>query len=485
MDGYENGRWQYRQRGRGFMPPTPPVVRVQKGTRAELPDVGSDRVFVTYELDLGVSGGVFLADPVGLPSQGRAPVCGADEDSPRLLIFHPRDSVLLTPSDVKEGRAIRYQQVFKIGDDAEGQPAVGITESYYRRVLYQPVSGIRTWTWDTLNRLVAKGHLEHGDMTAIVHPQFAGERYLRLENHVKVARVLCQYLASSGEYLYRLEMRRSDLIADPTEDFLRNVKQGYCSHYATGLALMLRSVGIPSRVVSGYRGAQHQVDEDGVGAGRYIVRQSHAHSWVEALLTRRDADGSTENYWLMLDPTPSGELGAGAAISWTQWWALVRSTIRDLWSGMILDYNMDRQAQTMERVWDELTPSQDRLREIGIWVNEDVLSGSFWARNWLWVTLALGLAIGLAVIRGWKKKSGQLRPALLANEYGFYTRWINVVMRHARLRPATCANSARIRCRVRGNMATPADREPGRARWAARGGPLLPCSVRPTAPGRR
>src|SRR5262249_59177878 len=66
----------------------------------------------------------------------------------------------------------------------------------------------------------------------------------------------------------------------PTLDFLWNIKQGHCHRYAGGLTLMLRSLGIPARIVKGFRGA------DALGDGTYAVRQSHAHSWVEVLLRR-------------------------------------------------------------------------------------------------------------------------------------------------------------------------------------------------------
>src|SRR5207248_10075954 len=58
--------------------------------------------------------------------------------------------------------------------------------------------------------------------------------------------------------------------------------------FATALTLMLRSQGIPARVVLGYQGAEDQ------GEGLYYVRQSHAHSWVEAMIQRTERDGRTK-----------------------------------------------------------------------------------------------------------------------------------------------------------------------------------------------
>ena len=76
----------------------------------------------------------------------------------------------------------------------------------------------------------------------------------------------------------------------PVESFL-NGKSGHCELYATLLALSLRSQLIPARVVNGYFGGEWNE----VG-GFYLIRQQHAHSWVEAWI-----DGNWQRY----DSTPA------------------------------------------------------------------------------------------------------------------------------------------------------------------------------------
>ena len=68
---------------------------------------------------------------------------------------------------------------------------------------------------------------------------------------------LTDYLSSSGHYQYTLDLRREDNDLDPAADFLCNVKEGHCELFATALALMLRSCGIPCRMVVGYRGDEN------------------------------------------------------------------------------------------------------------------------------------------------------------------------------------------------------------------------------------
>lgn len=77
---------------------------------------------------------------------------------------------------------------------------------------------------------------------------------------------------------------------DRIDDFLFRTRSGYCSHYASAAAVMLRSVGIPARVIGGYQGGEYQA------AGNYwIVHQYDAHAWVEYF--------SPEKGWAMFDPT--------------------------------------------------------------------------------------------------------------------------------------------------------------------------------------
>lgn len=107
----------------------------------------------------------------------------------------------------------------------------------------------------------------------------------------EIARRLEAYLKNSGEFGYTLDMSIIDPTIDPIEDFLFNRKQGHCEYFASALALMLRAVQIPARLVSGFKGGDFKPS-----TGYFIVQQRHAHVWVEAFLNRQ---------WTILDPTPA------------------------------------------------------------------------------------------------------------------------------------------------------------------------------------
>lgn len=97
---------------------------------------------------------------------------------------------------------------------------------------------------------------------------------------------LLQYFRTQPFY-YTLNPPK--LGADPIDTLLFQTRRGFCAHYASATAYVLRSVGIPARLVVGYQGGELGAD------GRYlIVRQYDAHAWVEAWLAGR---------WVRIDPT--------------------------------------------------------------------------------------------------------------------------------------------------------------------------------------
>jgi hypothetical protein len=230
----------------------------------------------------------------------------------------------------------------------------------------------------------------------------------------RVARALAGYLAHGGEYTYTLELRRRDTNLDPVLDFLLNVKQGHCERYAAALALMLRAVGIPARVVKGFRGTEHQ------GEGVYLVRQSHAHSWVEALVPGQGEEGHD---WLTLDPTPEADAVATSGALARLWYA-GRVGSEQLWRDLIIDYNADEQADLMARLSAKGLPGRVLVRTAAVGLPVVLLAGAFvfWRYR-----RGRTLFPGVFGLRGVPRQ----RPAV-----SFYRRLLALLERHARLRPA-------------------------------------------------
>ena len=78
-------------------------------------------------------------------------------------------------------------------------------------------------------------------------------------------------------YFYTLEP--PPLGSQPVDRFLFDTRRGFCEHYASAFAVLMREAGIPARIVLGYQGGEVNP------LGNYmIVRQSDAHAWTEVWL---------------------------------------------------------------------------------------------------------------------------------------------------------------------------------------------------------
>jgi transglutaminase-like putative cysteine protease len=98
-------------------------------------------------------------------------------------------------------------------------------------------------------------------------------------------------------YTWSLHHRRATR-GDPVIDFLVYNRVGHCEYFASSMALLARSLGIPARVVGGYRVTEHNA------LGGYdVVREWNAHAWVEAWIPERG--------WTTFDPTPGASVAAG------------------------------------------------------------------------------------------------------------------------------------------------------------------------------
>jgi transglutaminase-like putative cysteine protease len=148
-------------------------------------------------------------------------------------------------------------------------------------------------------------------------------------------------------FYYTLQPPR--LGANAIDQFLFQSRSGFCSHYASASAMLLRAAGVPARVVGGYQGGDWQTNQQYL-----IVRQRDAHAWVEYL---QDGD------WHLFDPTaaiaperilqgleqalsqPERELLSSWQPGWLQQMALQWSHLDYLWSVWVLGFNQQQQTE--------------------------------------------------------------------------------------------------------------------------------------------
>lgn len=158
------------------------------------------------------------------------------------------------------------------------------------------------------------------------HPELKSDR--------EKAKFIESYLRDSGNFSYTLNMSIADPTIDPVEDFLFNRKSGHCEYYASALALMLRAIKIPARVISGFKGG-----EEKMLSNRLEIQQRFAHSWVEAFLKDR---------WETLDATPAlqrASIVAQNATSFSSWKGMTK-ILSEFWSDYVIGVSYQRQKQT-------------------------------------------------------------------------------------------------------------------------------------------
>jgi hypothetical protein len=125
---------------------------------------------------------------------------------------------------------------------------------------------------------------------------------------------------------YTLELPQT-IVKDPIANFLFERKQGHCEYFASSMAVMLRTLGIPSRVVNGFR-----TDEFNDLTGNYVVRAKDAHAWVEAYFPGYG--------WQTFDPTPAG--ASGTPQGWNRL-ALYVDAMASFWRDWVVTYDTSHQ----------------------------------------------------------------------------------------------------------------------------------------------
>jgi transglutaminase-like putative cysteine protease len=158
-------------------------------------------------------------------------------------------------------------------------------------------------------------------------------------------RAIIDYLS---RYKYTLDLKRNEKY-EPLEDFLFVERAGHCEYFASALAIMLRTVGVPTRSVNGFYGGEWNP------YGKYIaIRQGDAHSWVEVWL-----DGLG---WTTFDPTPPGAALPSSASRWNKLRQLL-DNMELAWFKYVIEYDLGKQAEIVGSVrrWAALAAKRDAL----------------------------------------------------------------------------------------------------------------------------
>ena len=237
--------------------------------------------------------------------------------------------------------------------------------------------------------------------------QLARQSRQRYDDDLVFARQALRWFTEQPFY-YTLEPPR--LPNDTIDGFLFGTRRGFCEHYASGYAFILRAAGIPARIVAGYQGGELN------SLGDHLrVRQRDAHAWVEAWIPGRG--------WLQFDPTaavaPSrieygvdralAELTEGGALLGDiggNLSALVRMThladyVEFVWTKWVLGYDQQSQLQFLGRWLGQVSPLRIAL-SLAALVGSLMLALTLWM---LWQGRGKSLP-------WWQQEYGRLRRLL-------------------------------------------------------------------------
>jgi len=173
------------------------------------------------------------------------------------------------------------------------------------------------------------------------------------------------------EFRYTLELK--EIEGDPLAEFLFRTREGHCEYFATAMALMLRTLEIPARIVNGFQMGEYNDLND-----TYTVRESDAHSWVEAYFPKTET-------WIEFDPTPSAginDYSHGGLLASLRRYA---DAMEVFWLDYIVTLDSDEQASMMVDIQHRLLTAKDRLlayyNDAKLWVR-NLIQGLVISRKW-------------------------------------------------------------------------------------------------------
>jgi protein-glutamine gamma-glutamyltransferase len=162
------------------------------------------------------------------------------------------------------------------------------------------------------------------------------------------ARVIESYLQQN--YGYTLELPALPP-KDPLANFLFERRQGHCEYFASAMAIMLRTLAIPTRVATGFRGGEYNDL-----TGSYIIRARDAHAWVEVYFPNQG--------WVTFDPTAATPLGSTSMLDRFRLYA---DAMNEFWHEWVVNYDFAHQRTLTATLTTESVRTGANLRE---WVTD-------------------------------------------------------------------------------------------------------------------
>lgn len=211
-----------------------------------------------------------------------------------------------------------------------------------------------------------------------------------LANHTTPDNFVAALANHFNQQAYFYSLTPPKLGKDSIDQFLFQTKTGFCSHYASAAAFMLRSVGIPARVVGGYQGGNWYAEQN------YLeVTQREAHAWVEYLV---------DQHWYRFDPTaavaPERVLqDLHAALTDEQ-----RQLLQSRWLQLEWLNNIRQQWRHIDYYWSVWVLGFDTKQQLDIW---RTLKRYAWQLGVGFVVMLTAIALVLLMLQQAKRHKHQ------------------------------------------------------------------------------
>lgn len=253
-------------------------------------------------------------------------------------------------------RPVAFQGPFKlINKDAEG--AVSVARVGSERFSYKVLSDISAPSIERLrsdDSQYSFSHYRYLQLPDRIDPRIVSlaEEIIskaNATNRYDKARAIERYLQENFGYTLDLKAGGSE----PLADFLFNVREGHCEYFASAMAVMLRTQGIATRIATGFQSGEYNETAD-----VYIVRQKHAHAWVEVYFPR-------ENAWIAFDPTPAAgrQMPSLDQTNIVLEFSRYLEALEALWIQYVVSYDSQEQKSLMSNFYTQIRKARQFLSE--------------------------------------------------------------------------------------------------------------------------
>lgn len=205
---------------------------------------------------------------------------------------------------------------------------------------------------------------------------------------------------------------------DPISEFLFRKKTGSCEYFATSMALLLRDMGVPTRLATGYSEGEYNDIGD-----FYMVRQTDAHAWVEVFLNGQ---------WYQVDPSPLQQEATRSFFNFSKFLA----SVSFFWDRYILIFSAQDQLDTISSAQDSYYHIRNSFREVNDTLPSLILAklATFWKQRRYEALALAALAVVLGSGLFWYLRKKRLEK-IISSPVLFYQRTLAILQSKGFNRP--------------------------------------------------